>query len=64
LCDYWHPPVCHHFKKGSCNAGKNCVFLHPGTAAAGAGAPEPEKPEKKTPKKKRAESPAAEKSPG
>ena len=27
-CDKWHVPVCVFWKKGNCNAGKNCIFLH------------------------------------
>ena len=27
-CDYWHPPVCLHWRKGTCSEGTRCCFLY------------------------------------
>ena len=27
-CDYWHPPVCRHWREGTCIDDKKCAFLH------------------------------------
>ena len=27
-CDYWHPPVCRHWREGTCQDQKKCAFLH------------------------------------
>lgn len=35
-CDYYHIPVCNHFKAGTCTKGKDCLYHHPGTAAPAA----------------------------
>ena len=28
-CNFWHSPVCRHFKRGNCTEGDKCVFVHP-----------------------------------
>ena len=27
-CDYWHTSPCIHYKRGTCEAGKHCIFPH------------------------------------